>query len=200
MELNEDTARCSNNINDFEETKMKEKIETEKMLADYYETAQRSFLARTESENDEELNLKFKIAVFVIHELSSATPAWFENHFLANIAKESSSADAANEEVQAVEDVFYEAVADHLIKMESEVDYAKNALAPLIEEWDKKDFWRPIVFDAFLIVGIYLTSSPKTGVHNGRGMKRNKPERNISPRYLYHTNFRLSKDMLTQLL
>jgi hypothetical protein len=43
--------------------------------------------------------------------------------------------------------------------MECEIEYVKKILAPLTQEWDKKDFWKPIVTDAFLLVDLYFASS-----------------------------------------
>lgn len=167
---------------------MREKKESEELLVDYYEAARESFVAKMKSEDDDRINLKFKIAAFVIRELSHATP-WFQDHFLSNIAKDDKRSEIIDEEIIKTENAFYDAVADYLIKMEEQVDYAKNILAPLTEEWDKKDFWKPIVFDAFLIVGIYFTASLGSGIRVQHAWIGKQMERNISPRYLYHMNF-----------
>lgn len=138
---------------------MTDKNESEKALADYYEAARRSFVARMESEDGERINLKIKIATFVIYELSHSTPSWFKRHFLSNISKNANETGVRNKKISKVENSFFNNIGDYLINMESEDDYVKKVLAPFTEEWDKKDFWKPIVFDAFLLAGIYFTSS-----------------------------------------
>jgi hypothetical protein len=172
---------------EFKVTKMKDKKESEAILMDYYEAAKESVIAKMKSEDDERSNLKFKIAALVIHELSHDTPSWFKNYFLSNIAKNDNNTDIIDEKILKVENAFYDVVADHLIKMESEVDYVKIILAPFTEEWDKKEFWKPIVFDAFLIVGIYLSPSTESSINDHNRIKGKQTGRNVSARYLYHT-------------
>jgi len=159
---------------------MKEKTEPEALLVDYYGDARESFIAKMKSEDGDRANLKYKIAAFVIRELSSCPP-WFKNHFLSNIAKEDSRPEIIDEKTIKAENAFYDAVADYLIKLEGEVDYAKNILASLTEEWDKKDFWKPMVSDAFLIVGIYFTSSLASSIRTHHPMFGKQMKRNISP-------------------
>ena len=167
---------------------MKEKKESEIILINYYKAAKESFIDKMKSEDDERSNLKFKIAAFVIYELSHSAPSWFKGHFLSNMAKDDSNADVIDEKILKVENAFYDVVADHLIKMESEIDYVKEILAPFPEEWDKKEFWKPIVFDAFLIVGIYFTPLMESHLnHDVDGIMEKQAGRNVSPRYLYHT-------------
>jgi len=139
---------------------MKNKRNSGRILTEYYEAARKSLIAKMKSEDEGQTNLKIKIATFVIYELSHSTPSWFKNHFLSNISKNNDQTDIINKKVLKVESAFFNVVADYLITMESEIDYVKAILAPLTE-WQKKDFWKPIVFDAFLLAGIYFTSSPE---------------------------------------
>jgi len=175
-------------INNFEGTKMKETMKSRRMLVDYYKAAKVSFIDKMKSEDDERSNLKFKIAAFVIYELSHSAPSWFKGHFLSNMAKDDGHSEIVNENILKAENEFYDVIADYLIKMESEVDYVKKMLVPFPEEWDKKEFWKPIVFDAFLIVGIYFTPLMESRlIHHDNGMMEKQTGSNISPRYLYHT-------------
>jgi hypothetical protein len=168
--------------------KMNEKKESEKILIDYYKSEKEAFIAKMKSEDDERSNLKFKIAALVIYELSHSTPPWFKRHFLSNIAKNDNNTDMMNEKILKVENAFYDAVADYLIQMESEVDYVQKMLAPDTEEQDKKEFWKPIVSDAFLIVGIYFTPSlMESDINENHRMTEKQSGRNVSSRYLYHT-------------
>jgi len=166
---------------------MKDKRESDKMVMDYYKTAKASFITKMKSEDDERSNLKFKIAAFVIYELTHSTPSWFKRHFLSNIAKDDKNSDMIDENALKVESAFYDVVADYLIKMESEVDYVKEVFAPFTEEWDKKEFWKPIVFDAFLIVGIYFSPSLESSSNDDNSTDGKQTGRNVSSRYLYHT-------------
>jgi hypothetical protein len=139
---------------------MKDKKESGKIPTDYYEAARKSLIARMKSEDEERTNLKIKIATFVIYELSHSVPSWFKNHFLSNISKNTNKTDVIeNKKILKVENAFFNNIGDYLINMESEVDYVKKILAPFTEEWDKKDFWKPIVSDAFLLADIYFASS-----------------------------------------
>jgi len=176
---------------------MKNHHESEKTLVNYFKTAKESFIAKMKTEDDERSNLKFKIAAFVIYELSHYTPPWFKHHFLSNIAKIDKSTDRVDEEILNVENVFYDAVADYLIKMESEVDYVKKLLAPVTEEQDKKDFWKPIVFDAFLIVGIYFVPSSESSMIYHHRIKGKQTARSVSPRYLDRVNSELGRNILS---
>ncbi len=138
---------------------MKDKKEAVKNITDYYEAARKSLIAKMKLEEEEQINLKIKIATFVIYQLSHSTHSWFKDHFLSNISKNTSNVDIIkNKKILKVESAFFNVVADYLIMMESEDGYAKKILATLKEEEQKKDFWKPIVFDAFLLVGIYFTS------------------------------------------
>ena len=138
--------------------------ESEKMIRDYYEAEREAFIAKMKSEDDERSNLKFKLAAFVIHEISHATPLWFKSHFLTNIARNIIQRDVYSKVVIKAENKFYDAIADYLIKLESDVDYVKRTLTSVTEEHAKKEFWKPIVSDAFLIVGIYFTPSLCSGI------------------------------------
>lgn len=163
---------------------MKEVTESQKNLIEYYENARESFVAKMRLEDDERSNLKFKIAAFVIHELSYSTPEWFKNHFLTYIAKNDIKAGVRDEYVLKVENAFYDVVADYLIRMESEVDYVKKVLAPCAEDREKKNFWEPIVFDSFLIVGIYFTPSLELSQKPNNKIAEKPIERNIHSRYM----------------
>jgi hypothetical protein len=166
---------------------MKNKKGTEEiMLVDYYKTQKEAFIAKMKSEDDERSNLKFKIAALVIYELSHTTPPWFKEYFLSNIAKNDNHTDMINEKIIKVENAFYDVIADYLIKMESEVDYVKKILSPFTEEHDKKEFWQPIVSDAFLIVGIYFTPSREAIINNSNKIREQQKEINIGSRYMHH--------------
>ncbi|MEN6468078.1 MAG: hypothetical protein ABFD45_03880 [Smithella sp.] len=167
---------------------MKETMKSRRILVDYYKAAKESFIDKMKSEDDERSNLKFKIAAFVLYELSHSAPPWFKSHFLTHMAKDGDHSEIVNENILKTENVFYDVIADYLIKMESEVDYVKKILAPFPDEWDKKEFWKPIVFDAFLIVGIYFTPLMESHLHHDdQEMMEKQAGRNVSPRYLYHT-------------
>lgn len=152
----------------------------EASLINYYEAARESFVAKMKSEDDERSNLKFKIAAFVISELSQATPAWFTDYFLVHIAGQDDLADPADAHVREVEKAFYDKVADYLLQMELEVDYVKARLTPSTKESVRKDFWQPIVFDAFLIVGIYFTPSLNPCRPEKEGQVKNIKDTNVS--------------------
>jgi len=66
-----------------------------------------------------------------------------------------------SKKILKVENEFFNGIGDYLITMEAEVPYAQKMLAPLTQEWDKKDFWKPVVADAFLLVDVYFASSPE---------------------------------------
>jgi hypothetical protein len=165
-------------VKNFEVTKMKDKNESGKILADYYEVARKSLIAKIKLEEEEQTNLKIKIATFVIYELSNSTPSWFRSHFLSNISKNTNETDIIKKKkILKVESAFFNVVADYLINMESEVDYVKKILAPFTEEKQKKYFWKPIVFDAFLLAGIYLTSSLEFSKNDNIRIRGEKTER-----------------------
>lgn len=151
---------------------MKHNKEAEQRVRDYYEAARESFVAKMKTEDDERSNLKFKIASFVIHEIIHSAPTWFKNHFLSNIAIHDHHLESSNKNILKVERAFYDAIADYLIKLESDVEYVRRILDPMTEEQEKKDFWKPIVFDAFLIVGIYYTPSIGSGSNAHRKSQR----------------------------
>ena len=158
------------------------------MLRDYYETARENFAAKMKTEDDERSNLKFKIASFVIYEVTHSTPAWFKNHFLTTIAKNDNPPDKISEKIQKAENAFYEAVADYLLKLETEVDYVKKIMVPFIEERDKKEFWEAIVFDAFLIAGIYFTPSLEPSGNGNHKIRSKQIISNGSPGYSCHAS------------
>jgi len=163
---------------------MKDKKESGKILTDYYEAARKSLIAKMKSEEEEQTNLKIKIATFVIYELSHSTPSWFKSHFLSNISKDDNNIDIIiNKKILKTESAFFNVVADYLITMESEVDYVKEILTPFAE-WQKKDFWKPIVFDAFLLAGIYFTSSLEFSKNDNNRIREEKIEQKATPRYL----------------
>jgi len=163
---------------------MENVMESQKNIIQYYENARESFVAKMRSEDDERSNLKFKIAAFVMNELSNATPKWFKNHFLTYIAKNDGDAGVMDENVIQVENAFYDAIADYLIKMESEVDYVKKMLAPNAEDSDKREFWESIVFDAFLIVGIYFTPSLVSSLNPDNQKVEGTTERDVHSGYI----------------
>ncbi len=139
---------------------MKSRKASKKILTDYFEEAKKSFVARMKSEDEEILNIKIKIATYVIYELSHSTPSWFKSYFLTNISKNSDKMNLfKSKKILRVENEFFNAIGDYLINMECEIEYVKKILAPLTQEWDKKDFWKPIVTDAFLLVDLYFASS-----------------------------------------
>jgi hypothetical protein len=165
---------------------MRDKKESAKVLTDYYEAARKSFIAKMKSEDEEQIDLKIKIATFVIYELTHSTPSWFKSHFLSNISKNSEKTDIIeNRKISKVENAFFNNIGDYLINMESEVDYVKKMLTPFAEEWDKKDFWKPIVVDAFLLVGIYFTSSLEFSKNDNNKIRVKQIEKNANPRYLF---------------
>jgi hypothetical protein len=171
-------------VKNLEVTKMKDKKEAGKILTAYYEAARKSLIAKMKLEEEEQTNLKIKIATFVIYELSHSTNSWFKSHFLSNISKNTDKTDIIkNKKSLKVESAFFNVVADYLITMESEVDYVKKILAPFTE-WQKKDFWKPIVFDAFLLVGAYFTSSLKFSKNDNNRIRGEQIEKKTNPRYL----------------
>jgi len=165
---------------------MKDKKESVKTIMDYYEAARKSFIAKMKLEDEERINIKIKIATFVIYELTHSTPSWFKKHFLSNISKDTDKTDISeNKKILKVENEFFNNIGDYLINMESEVDYVKNILAPFTEEWDKKEFWKPIVSDAFFLVGIYFASSLEFSKNNSNKIRVEQMEKNTNPRYLF---------------
>ncbi|NTW78042.1 MAG: hypothetical protein HGB33_09795 [Syntrophaceae bacterium] len=146
---------------------MKGRKASVKLLTDHFEEARKSFVVRMKSEDEEMINLKIKIATYVIYELSHSTPSWFKSYFLSNISKNSDKMNIfKSKKILKVENEFFNAIGDYLINMESEIEYVKKILAPLTQEWDKKDFWKPIVTDAFFLVDIYFASSLELSKNN----------------------------------
>lgn len=178
---------------------MKAQTESQKNLIEYYESARESFVTKMKSEDDERSNLKFKIAAFVIHELSCATPVWFKNHFLTYIAKNDTDRDCVDEKVIKVETAFYNVVAEYLLKMEADVEYVRKILAPFTQEQEKKKIWEPIVFDAFLIVGIYFTPSLSMSGPSGEKVLEKQAKRKIHPRYLDNNYSDYSRNMQSRM-
>ncbi|MFO7569444.1 MAG: hypothetical protein R6W75_06565 [Smithellaceae bacterium] len=138
---------------------MEAEYDSERTLREFYETARISFITKMKSEDDERSNLKFKIAAFVIYELSHSTPSWFQGHFLSNIAPGVHPTDIADKAIAEAENLFHNSVAAYLIKLESDVNYVKSIFSRFTDEGEKKNYWKPIVADAFLIVGIYMAPS-----------------------------------------
>jgi hypothetical protein len=163
---------------------MENEKESMKEIMGYYEKAREAFAAKMRREEDDRSNLKFKIAAFVIHELTYSTPSWFKYHFIMSIAKNNRDNGMMDENLIHVENAFHNAVADYLIELEREVDYVKKVLSPNADEQDKKNFWEPIVSDAFLIVGIYYT--PSMGINNIEieNKKETTYDSNAHPRYV----------------
>ena len=126
---------------------------------EFYEAARQSFIAKMKTEDEERSNLKFKIATFVIHELSHSTPSWFQNYFLSSIPGHDDNADIDDRNIAYVENAFHDAIAAYLIKLESEDDYVKKTIPCLTNDAEKRVYWKPVVSDAFLIVGIYFAPS-----------------------------------------
>jgi hypothetical protein len=160
---------------------MKDKKE---IAAADYETAKKQLMARMELEKEEKINLKIKIATFVIYELSHSTPDWFKSYFLSNIAQNTNQNYVnKNEDILKVESAFYNIVADYLLTMEVEVDYVRNILAPFTEA-QKKDFWKPVVFDAFLLAEIYFTEEAQFGNDDQQIIRIEQLRKMINPRCL----------------
>ena len=170
---------------------MKNEKESGKILMDYYEAARKSLIAKMKLEEEEQKNLKIKLATFVIYKLSHSTPSWFKSNLLSNIAKNTNETGIIkNEKILRVENAFYNVVADYLITMESEVDYIKKIFAPFTV-LQKIDFWRPIVYDAFLLAGIYFTSSLEFSKNDNNRIRGELIEKTSNRRYL---NQMLSQD------
>lgn len=164
---------------------MKEKINSRKILTDYYETARKSLIAKMELESEDQINLKIKIATFVIYELTHSTPSWFKNYFLLDININNDDTDPiTDKKILKVESAFFNVVADYLISLESEIDYVKQMLETLTE-WQKKDFWKPVVSDAFLLAGIYFSSPLTTGKNSYSEVKAEQLGKMNTRPYLY---------------
>ncbi|MEN6373528.1 MAG: hypothetical protein ABFD75_01940 [Smithella sp.] len=160
---------------------MKRKKKSGKLLTNDYETARKSLIARMESEDEERTNIKIKIATFVIYQLSHSTPSWFKSYFLSNISQDADKTNLyKNQKIVKVENEFFNNIGDYLINLESEVDYVKKILAPLTEEWNKKDFWKPLVADAFLLAEIYFASPLESGKNDSEKIGREQSETNTN--------------------
>ena len=158
---------------------MKREEQSGKLLTNYYETARKSLIDRMESEDEERTNIKIKIATFVIYQLSHSTPSWFKSYFLSNISQADDKSNIyKNKKIVKAENEFFNNVGDYLINLEAEVDYIKKILAPLTEEWNKKDFWKPIVVDAFLLAEIYFASPLESGQNDPDKIGREQLEKN----------------------
>jgi hypothetical protein len=144
---------------------MEAKKISERQLTEFYETARQSFVAKMKTEDDERSNLKFRIAAFVIQELSHSTPSWFQGYFLSSIPGYEMDTDIEDQDVAGVENAFHDAIAAYLIKLESEVDYVKEIFSRFTKDGGKKDYWKPILADAFLIVGIYFAPLSESWIH-----------------------------------
>jgi len=88
-----------------------------------------------------------------------------------------------SKKILKVENEFFNGIGDYLITIESDVPYAQKMLAPLTQEWDKKEFWKPVVADAFLLVDAYFASSPELKTNDinkttaeQTGKNTNKPD------------------------
>ena len=162
---------------------MKSKKKSGKILTNDYETARKSLIARMESEDEERTNIKIKIATFVIYQLSHSTPSWFKSYFLSNISQDADKTNLyKNQKIVKAGNEFFNNVGDYLINLESEVDYVKKILAPLTQEWNKKDFWKPIVADAFLLAEIYFASPLDSGKNDSEKIGREQSETNTQRR------------------
>ena len=135
---------------------MTDQKKSEKLLINYYKTAKKSLTAKMKSEDHKKTKLKFKIASFIIYELTHSAPDWFRRHFLFYTAKINHRSNV-NQEILEAENTFYDVVANYLTKLESEEAYVKEVMAKVKTEKDKEEFWRSIVSDAFIIVGIHFT-------------------------------------------
>ncbi|PKN76785.1 MAG: hypothetical protein CVU52_03270 [Deltaproteobacteria bacterium HGW-Deltaproteobacteria-10] len=124
----------------------------------YDENPKKSFIARMQSEEERQVNLKIKIATFVVYELSKPTNAWFNDNFLSDISQRANEKANENKEILKAKREFGNIIAGYLITIESEVDYVRKILAPFTEK-QKRDYWKPIVSDAFLLAGVYLSFS-----------------------------------------
>ena len=139
---------------------MTDKMKMYEDLRNYYLDMRESLIDKMKKEDDERSNLKFKIAALAIYELTHSMPEWLKDYFLASMAGIFYNHTESADHLAQIESQFHGAVADYLLKMEKEVNYAKKAIDGLISASEKKAFWKPIVLDAFLITGIYFTPSP----------------------------------------
>ncbi|PKN66225.1 MAG: hypothetical protein CVU52_10790 [Deltaproteobacteria bacterium HGW-Deltaproteobacteria-10] len=164
---------------------MNDKKEAVKNLKEYYEAARKSLIAKMKIEEEEQTNLKIKIATFVIYELSHSTHSWFKDYFLSDISKNTGNIEIINnKKILKVESAFFNVIADYLITMEAEDGYAEKILSSLKEEEQKKNFWKPIVFDAFLLAGIYFTLPPESGKKSRNRRGGGQTEKKTKPLFL----------------
>jgi hypothetical protein len=142
-------------VNNFEVTKMKDEMESRKIPTQDGEAARKSLIARIKLGEEEQVNLKIKIATFVVYELSKPTRFWFKDYFLSDNFQKADQINKQDKEILKAESEFSKVIASYLITMESEVEYVKKILAPLTDK-QKQDFWKPIVSDSFHLAEIYL--------------------------------------------
>ncbi len=128
-------------------------------LIEFYEEAKTAFVTKMKTENDELSNLKFKLAAFVVRELTHCNQPDFNDYFVSTLAECDNRGTNPDDRFLTLERDFHQAVAAYLIQLGSDSDYAKQALAQLPNEAEKESFWKPIVADAFLIAGIYFAPS-----------------------------------------
>lgn len=152
---------------------MTDKLTTYGDLWKYYLDMRESLCDKMKTEDNERANLKFKIAALVIYELTHTLPEWFKDYLLASVAGIDYQHNEPADYIAQMESQFHSIVADYLLKMEQEANYAKRVLDGSAGDSEKKAFWKPIVFDAFLIAGIYFTPSvicrlKKTGSLTGQ--------------------------------
>lgn len=138
---------------------MTDKLATYEDLWKYYLDMRESLCDKMKTEDHERANLKFKIAALIIYEMTHSMPEWFKDYLLASVAGIYYQHDESLDHIAQMESQFHSTVADYLLKMEQEANYAKRVLGKAAGETEKKAFWKPIVFDAFLIAGIYFTPS-----------------------------------------
>lgn len=138
---------------------MTDKLTTYGDLWKYYLDMRESLCDKMKTEDNERANLKFKIAALVIYELTHTLPEWFKDYLLASVAGIDYQHDEPADYIAQMESQFHGTVADYLLKMEKEANYAKRVLDGAAGDSEKKAFWKPIVFDAFLIAGIYFAPS-----------------------------------------
>lgn len=162
---------------------MKDKKEAKKVPVDYYEEARKSLISRMQSEDEDKINLKIKIATYVIYELSHSTPSWFKNYFLSDISKNMDETEInKNRKILKAENKFFNKIGNYLINMEAEIEYVNKILSPLHEEWDKKDFWRPIVADAFLLADLYFFTSTEA---SKKEYIKTEQDKNLTPGFFF---------------
>jgi len=128
-------------------------------LIEFFDEAKTVLTDKMKTEDDELSNLKFRLAAFIVRELSQNNPSDFQDYFIKTLAHCEHGGQEPDTSFLSREKAFHQITAAYLLELETTIDYVKRMLADLSGDAQREAFWKPIVADAFLIAGIYFAPS-----------------------------------------